>query len=382
MSDSYDHGNPGARRRGRSHDRARPHSHDSDHDHSDDHDHRHGHGRGGIFGAVREIFVPHSHDAADSIDDALESDRRGIRAVKISFAALMVTAAVQVVIVVLTGSVALAADTIHNFSDALTAVPLFIAFRLGQRPPTRRYTYGYRRAEDLAGLFVVAMITLSAVIAGWQAIDRLFNPRELEHLGVLFAAGIAGFFGNELVALYRIREGRAIGSAALVADGHHARTDGFTSLGVAAGAVLVWAGFERADPIVGLLIAIAILAVLRGAAKQIYHRLMDAVDPLIVDEIEGAAGSVSGVRSVSSTRVRWLGHRLTADLTIEVDPRVSVADGHRLATACEHELVERVRHLDHVHVHVHDGLEHVAADQPFEPRHRERDAARGRFRRV
>jgi cation diffusion facilitator family transporter len=255
---------------------------------------------------------------------------------------------------VVTGSVALAADTIHNFSDALTAVPLFIAFRLGQRPANRRYTYGYRRAEDLAGLFVVAMIILSAAIAGWQAIDRLVNPRELDHLGVLFAAGVAGFVGNELVALYRIREGRAIGSAALVADGYHARTDGFTSLAVAAGAVGVWAGFERADPIVGLLIAIAILAVLRGAAIQIYHRLMDAVDPSIVDEIDRVAAGVPGVRSVSSTRVRWLGHRLTADLTITVDPAVTVADGHRLASTTETTLVERVRHLDEVHVHVHD----------------------------
>lgn len=330
------------------------HDHPHGHGHSPGHEHGHGH-RGGLVGMVREIFSPHSHDAADSIDDALESDQRGIRAVKISFVTLMVTAAVQVVIVVITGSVALAADTIHNFSDALTAVPLFIAFRLGQRPANRRYTYGYRRAEDLAGLFVVAMIILSAVIAGWQAIDRLVNPRELDHLGVLFAAGVAGFAGNELVALYRIREGRAIGSAALVADGHHARTDGFTSLGVAAGAVGVWAGFERADPIVGLLIAIAILAVLRGAAVQIYHRLMDAVDPSIVDEIDRVAATVPGVRSVSSSRVRWLGHRLTADLTIAVDPTVTVATGHRLASATETTLVERVRHLDEVHVHVHDG---------------------------
>ncbi len=345
----------------------------SDHDHPHgDHSHGHSHdqgaSRGGLIGVVREIFAPHSHDAADSIDDALVSDRRGIRAVKISFVALMVTAAVQVVIVVITGSVALAADTIHNFSDALTAVPLFIAFRLGQRRPTRRYTYGYRRAEDLAGLFVIAMIMLSALIAGWQAIDRLVNPRELDHLGVLFGAGVAGFIGNELVALYRIREGRAIGSAALVADGHHARTDGFTSLGVAAGAILVWAGFERADPIIGLLIAIAILAVLRGAAKQIYHRLMDAVDPSIVDEIDRVAAEVPGVHSVSSTRVRWLGHRLTADLTIEVDSTATVADGHRLASATERRLVERVRHLDEVHVHVHDRPDsvHDRSDSPVE----------------
>lgn len=326
----------------------------SDRDHSHDeggsHDHHH---RGGFRGAIREIFRPHSHDAADSIDDALESDQRGIRAVKVSFAALMVTALVQVVIVVATGSVALLADTIHNFSDALTAVPLFMAFRLGRRPANDRYTYGYRRAEDLAGLFIIAMITLSAVIAGWQAIERLIDPRDLDHLGVLFGAGVAGFLGNELVALYRIREGRAIGSAALVADGHHARTDGFTSLGVALGAVGVWAGFERADPIMGIAISIAIFAVLLGAARQIYYRLMDAVDPAIVETIRHQAGHAPGVLALETTRVRWLGHRLFAEMTIEVDPDATVEEAHSIATSARIHLLDTVAHLDDAHIHVH-----------------------------
>ena len=301
----------------------------------------------------REIFRPHSHDAADSIDDALESDRRGIHAVKVSFAVLLSTAVVQVVIVVITGSVALLADTIHNFSDALTAIPLFIAFRLGRRPANSRYTYGYRRAEDLAGLFVLAMIATSAVVAGWQAIDRLINPRQLDHVGVLFAAGLAGFIGNELVALYRIREGNAIGSAALVADGHHARTDGFTSLAVALGAAGVWAGFERADPIVGLVISVAIVAVLCGAARQIYYRLMDAVDPAIVDNIAHEAMHSPDVRAVGSTQVRWLGHRLVADLTIDVAPDASVHDGHQVATEVRARIIDHVAHVDDVRIHVH-----------------------------
>ena len=256
-------------------------------------------------------------------------------------------------IVAVTGSVALLADTIHNFSDALTAIPLFIAFRLGRRAANQRYTYGYRRAEDLAGLFVLAMIAISAVVAGWQAIDRLINPRELEHLGVLFAAGLVGFIGNELVALYRIREGNAIGSAALVADGYHARTDGFTSLAVALGAVGVWAGFERADPIVGLIISIAIFAVLRGAAKQVYYRLMDAVDPAIVESISHEAAHTPGVQAVESTKVRWLGHRLVADITIDVDPTATVDQGHQVATATHQRLTRRVAHVDDVNVHVH-----------------------------
>jgi cation diffusion facilitator family transporter len=332
--------------------------HDHGHDH-DDHDHSHDHGEGGhnhpggLRGAIREIFRPHSHDAADSIDAALESDRRGIRAVKISFAALMVTALVQLAIVVVTGSIALLADTIHNFSDALTAIPLFIAFRLGRRAANQRYTYGYRRAEDLAGLFVLAMITISAVIAAWQAIERLIDPRELDHLGVLFAAGLVGFVGNELVALYRIREGHAIGSAALVADGYHARTDGFTSLAVAVAAVATWAGFERADPVIGLAISIAIFAVLRGAARQVYYRLMDAVDPAIVESIRREAAHTPGVRAVEATRVRWLGHRLVADITIDVDPTKTVEQGHQVATATHQRLTTRVPHVDDVNVHVH-----------------------------
>ena len=337
------------------HDHEPVHRHDHDHDHTQNHghsDHDHVH-CGGFVGAVREIFRPHRHDAADSIDSALEASRRGIRAVIISFGALFITAVVQALVVVLTGSVALLADTIHNFSDAFTAIPLFIAFRLGRRAANRRYTYGYRRAEDLAGLFVLAMITISAVVAGWQAIDRFIHPRELEQLGVLFAAGLVGFIGNELVAVYRIRAGHGIGSAALVADGYHARTDGFTSLAVAIGAVGVWAGFERADPIVGLIISIAIFAVLRGAAKQVYYRLMDAVDPAIVDNISHEASHTPGVRAVESTKVRWLGHRLVADITIDVDPTATVEQGHQVATATYQRLTRRVAHVDDVNVHVH-----------------------------
>lgn len=173
---------------------------------------------------MRDIFRPHSHDAVDSIDTALEANARGVRAVKISFAGLPATSLMQLVIVIATGSIALAADTIHNFSDALTAIPLFLAFRLSRRPANRRYTYtyGYRRAEDLAGVFVLAMITLSSIVAGYEAMNRLLHPRPITGVGVLFVAGLVGFAGNELVALYRIREGNAIGSAALVADGYRA----------------------------------------------------------------------------------------------------------------------------------------------------------------
>ena len=273
---------------------------------------------------MAHTLIPHSHDATDSVDDALESSAIGIRAVKISLVALGVTALAQAVIVVLSGSVALAADTIHNFSDALTAVPLWIAFVLGTRAATRRYTYGFGRAEDLAGLFVVAMIVLSAVIAGYEAVTRLIHPVRIEHVGWVAAAGLVGFIGNELVALYRIRVGRRIGSAALVADGLHARTDGFTSLAVLLSAGGVALGFPLADPIVGMLITVAIVAVLRTAARDVFRRLMDGVDPELVDTAEAALAARSGVTAVRSVRMRWIGHRLHADAELDVEPGTSL----------------------------------------------------------
>ena len=196
------------------------------------------------------------------------------------------------------------------------------------------------------------MITLSASIAGYEAIDRLIHPRRSTNVGWLFAAGLIGFAGNELVALYRIRVGRRIGSAALEADGYHARTDGFTSLAVALGAVGAWLGFERADPIVGLVISIAIFAVLRGAARQIFYRLMDAVDPDIVESIEHTAGHVEGVQRVGSVQARWVGHRLAASIAIVVDEDLSVRQGHDVAEAVRHDLLHSVRHLDDIDVHV------------------------------
>ena len=244
---------------------------------------------------MREVFAPHSHDASDSIDGALESSAAGIRAVKISLRRARRHRVAQLVIVLLSGSVALLADTIHNFSDALTAIPLWIAFALGRRAATRRYTYGFGRAEDLAGLFVVAMIALSAAIAGIESVRRLDRPVAIEHLGWVAAAGLVGFIGNELVAVYRIRVGRRIGSAALVADGLHARTDGFTSLAVLLGAGGVALGFPLADPIVGLVITVAILAVLRTAARDVFRRLMDGVDPELVDAAEAALAAEPGV---------------------------------------------------------------------------------------
>lgn len=302
-----------------------PHPHGQA-EHGADEGHHRGHEHGphgdvhgmGLKGWLRELFVPHSHDSADSIDEAMETSAQGIRAVKISLLGLGATSLFQLVIVLISGSVALLADTVHNFSDALTAVPLWIAFLLGRRAATRTYTYGFGRAEDLAGLFIVAMIALSAVVAAVESVRRFFEPQPVQNLGWVLTAGLVGFAGNELVAIYRIRIGRKIGSAALVADGIHARTDGFTSLAVVAGVVGIWLGFPLADPIVGLLISVAIAVLLWGTVRDIGRRLMDGVDPDLTDRLTAVVEVLAP--QGSSSRLRWTGHRLHAEITVTTDP--------------------------------------------------------------
>jgi cation diffusion facilitator family transporter len=282
----------------------------------------------------------------------LLTSSRGMWAIKWSFIGLMITAAMQVVIVYFSGSVALLADTIHNFGDAVTAIPLWIAFTLARRPATRRYTYGYGRAEDLAGVAVVGLILFSAVVAAYQAIDRIIHPQAITNLEWVAAAGLIGFLGNEAVAIFRMRVGREIGSAALIADGQHARVDGLTSLAVLAGAVGVWLGFPLADPLIGLLISAAIVRIAWNATKQMWYRMMDAAEPAIVDKVEHTARSVPGVRGVHCVRARWVGHRLFAEAHIEVDQALSVVEEHHINEEVQHALYHALPRLSEAAVHV------------------------------
>lgn len=295
--------------------------------------------------------MPHSHDPAETVDEALTASRDGMRALWISLAILGVTAAAQAVVVWISGSVALLGDTVHNLGDALTAIPLAVAFTIGRRAATRRYTYGYGRAEDLAGILIVVVIAASAVFAGAAAVARLRHPEAMSFPLVVALAALVGFAGNETVARYRIVVGRRIGSAALVADGLHARTDGFTSLAVLAGAAGVALGWNEADPIVGLLITIAILGVLRSAARQVAARLMDAVDPALVATASAAVASVDGVLAVDALRIRWIGHTLRAEAEISVDPALSLASAHDIAHHAEAHLLSDVHRLTAATVH-------------------------------
>ena len=314
--------------------------------------HDHGQHGNGLLSALRGLVAPHSHDARDSLDQALEGSRDGIRAVAISLVILLLTAGIQAIVVVASGSVALLGDTLHNAADALTAVPLWLAFRLGRRAPTSRFTYGYGKAEDVAGLAVLALIFGSAALAGYEAIDRLIHPQKITHLGFVMAAAVIGAVGNEVVAQYRIRVGRRIGSAALEADGVHARTDGVTSLLVLVGAIAVALGAQRTDAVVGLVITAAILVVGYQAAKNVGQRLLDAVDPGIVARISTTVASVDGVVAVTEVRARWMGHRLLAQVRLSVDGASPVTKAHEIAEIAHHELLHHVPNLSDAMIHV------------------------------
>ncbi len=339
-----------------------PHDHEHDHFHEDDHVHPHPHNHAsspnhkhavGWWGKVQEA-IPflhgHSHGEAN-VDAALESNARGIWALKVSLIGLGATALFQLVIVILSGSVGLLADTIHNFSDAFTAVPLWIAFALARRAATRRYTYGYGRSEDVAGVIIVLMIFASSLIAGYESYLKFAHPEPLRYVWWVMAAAIIGFLGNEGVALFRIRIGREIGSAALVADGQHARVDGLTSLAVLFGAVGSLFGFPLADPIIGLLITIAILFIVKDTAVTMWRRLMDAVDPEVADDIERVAGTVPGVQEVHAVRVRWLGHNLQAEVHITVDEDLSLRESHQIAEEVRHVLFHAQPRLTVINIH-------------------------------
>ena len=297
------------------------------------------------------VVRPHSHEAADKVDAAMEASAEGLRALWISLGVLAATAVIQGVVAALSGSVALLGDTLHNAADALTAVPLGIAFVVGRRPPTRRYNYGFGRAEDLVGIVIVALILASSALAAFEAVNRLVHPQKVSDLIAVAAAALAGFAGNELVARYRIRVGRKIGSAALIADGLHARTDGFTSLAVLLGAGGVALGWNWADPVIGLVITAAILSVLYQASREVYRRLMDAVDPALVDQAEETLRATPGVLGVGLVRLRWVGHQLWAECEIIVSGDITATEAHASAVSAEHHLLHALPRLAAATVH-------------------------------
>ncbi len=297
--------------------------------------------------------LPHkSHGPHGLVDPITLTSARGMWATQWSFFALVLTGIFQFVVVIKTGSVALLADTVHNFGDAATAIPLWIAFALGNLKSTRRFTYGLGRLEDLAGVAIVLIILFSAAVAGYQVVHHLLYPQTIENVWAVILASLVGFVGNELVAKFRIRIGREIGSAALVADGYHARIDGLTSLAVLAGAVGVKLGYPLADPIAGCIITLMILHIVWDSGRTVFIRVLDGIDPGVLDEIRHAVSHVKGVEKTTEVRVRWLGHRLIADINIAVDPNLTVNQGHEIANDVRHQLLHHLRYLSNATIHV------------------------------
>lgn len=352
-----------------------PHAdHEPGHVHDHDADHAH---PPGLLGATLARIRPHSHDSASKVDAALTADARGVRALKVSLVALLVTGLAQLVVVLATNSVALLSDTMHNVADALTALPIWFAFILARRPPTPRFAYGFGRAEDLAGLVVLVFIAASAAFAAFEAIDRLFHPAEVRFLWAVALAGLVGFAGNELVARYRMNVGREIGSGALVADGLHARADGFTSLAVVAGAAGIALGFPLADPIVGLVIAGLILLVLKDAARDVLTRILDGVDPEISARSAAVLATVDGVEGVGGVRVRWIGHGLHAEAEVVVDEGMTIGQAHDIAERARHALLHDVPHLTTAIIHA-DPCGHGGTDPHADLAHHVPGAPAGR----
>lgn len=346
MRHAPDHHDPYA------HDGGHDHDHDHEHEHDPDHDHSHG---SGVWGWLASVFHfhGHSHQKQDlASDSAFAGTNEGIRTIWLALALLGLTTVVQLLIVVWSGSVALLADTIHNFGDALNSIPLLIAFYLARRVATRRYTYGFARAEDVAGIFIVLSIAISAGVIFWQSFQKLINPAPMTNIGWVAAAAVIGFLGNEGVAMLQIGMGRKIGSAAMVADGQHARTDGFTSLAVLGAALGTWLGYPIVDPIIGIVIGIAILFITWDATRAMWYRLMDAVEPELIASLDQAARAAPGVVQVTNVRARWIGHTLQAELGIVVDEDLPTRESYQVAEGVRHALYHAQPRLAEVNVYI------------------------------
>lgn len=329
---------------GHAHDHvARDHgAHDHPHASHDHHSHEH---RGGVVGWFGRAFGAHSHDHGELAgDNAFATNELGIRTVRIALAVLGVTSILQVIIVLASGSVSLLADTAHNIGDAANSIPLLIAFSIARRAANRRFTYGYGRAEDVAGVLIVVSILVSAGIVFWESGRRLVDPQPLENLGWVVVAAIVGFVGNEVVATMQIGVGRRIGSEALISDGLHARTDGLTSLAVLIAAAGSWLDRPIVDPIIGLLIGTVILFISWDATKRIWGRLMDSVDPALTQRVEKVVCSRPDIDQVEQLRLRFVGHKLHGDMRLRLAPETTAL----LVDDLRHQLAHEVPELTDV----------------------------------
>lgn len=329
------------------HNHTEPHSRFSDHIH---HEHHHPHPDGRLLRKIAAaLHLPgFGHDHLDpAADEVIYQNKLGLRTIKLSLWILGITTGLQFVIYILSGSVALLADTVHNLGDTLNSVPLLIAFILAKRLPNKRFTYGYGRAEDVAGLLIVFSIGFSAVYILWQSIDKLIHPEPLSRLGWLTAAALIGFIGNEIVALMEIRVGRTIGSEAMVADGLHARTDGLTSLAVLLAAGGTWLGYPIIDPIIGIFIGWIIIGITWNATKAVFLRLMNGVNPDLTLKTEKSILSHPEIERIARLQLCWIGHRLQGEVVLVAKGALSIRQINDLTTHIQHHLSHALPCVNH-----------------------------------
>src|SRR6266851_6138765 len=295
-------------------------THNHDHDEQDKHGHGHEHGK---------------------VDTDLYGNRAGLRAVQVSTAGMLLVSAIQFAIAWMGGSAGLFADALHNLGDVFTTIALWIAFVISNRAANHRYTYGYYRSEDLAGIFIVLVIIASAVAGAVESIQKLTSGNVPTHLYLSMAAALVGCAGNEILAQYKISVGKRINSVSLIADGKHSRIDGLTSLAAFVGLIGAALGFPIADPIAGLIITLVILSVVFSTARSVIQRLLDGVDPHIIPAVLATAQEVPGVEAVTDPRARWIGHTLHVTLNIEVDPELTLVKAHAIAEEVRHRLLHQ-----------------------------------------
>lgn len=328
------------------------HTHGQDHSHDDDHHHN----NNILVTIAMALHLPgftHNHSHTElAADSAILDNQLAIRTVWIALIALTITTVLQVVIYAASGSVALLADTVHNLGDALNSIPLLVAFYFARRMANRRYTYGFGRLEDIAGIFIVISIGFSAGYILIESFQKLLNPQPLQNLEWLALAAVIGFVGNELVAMMQIRVGRQIGSDAMIADGQHARIDGLTSLAVLIAVLGTVVGLPILDPIVGIVIAFAIVGITWNAIKTVWYRLMDAVDPHLVEHVEAHTREVAGVLDIQTLRLRWVGHRMYGVMTIQIAADTSLERSQQIVHDIQHESGHVIPQMDEMTIQV------------------------------
>ena len=313
-------------------------------------EHKHNHDSSWWEKIAMGLHLPgygHSHDLP-AVNDAIYNNELGIRTVKQALLLLGITTLLQAGIYYFSGSVALLADTVHNLGDALNSIPLWIAFVLARRVATKRYTYGFGRAEDIAGLVIVLSIAFSAGYILVEAVSKIITPQPIAFGGWVIVAALVGFVGNEIVAVLQISVGKRIGSEAMVTDGRHARVDGLTSLAVLPAVFGSWMNVPILDPIFGLIIGVAIVFITRDAIIAMWYRLMDAVDPHLMEHVEAAILKNPSVREINYACMRWVGHSLYLESCITVDPAYEFAKLYTLREQIDQELIKEIPYLSQI----------------------------------